>query len=118
MRIFCYDSTDDLADLNKAIKLINDYYAYEFDQEDGDGLTIEDDLSNVGLMNTTAEDDNGDSVDLQAIVDLINCTLDYYVGFELVRHDQYSDLTELIDKVLTHLNFEDLAATCEDYMDQ
>ena len=107
----------------KAIDLINEYYYYEFYGQYGDDLdayapyegneiTPEDDLSDIGLMFTTGPDQE----ELQTSVDLINCKMNYYVDGKLVHTDDYANLEDLITKQLKHIDWDDMYNTCMKYI--
>ena len=80
-------STDIMADtdlsdeelLQTALDLINEYDREEFggDNEERSSYTVDDDLSDIGLMYTTDGGDN--EVELQVSADLINNSIKYYV---------------------------------------
>lgn len=79
-------------ELQQAIDFLNAYGESEFEHICIDENT---DLSDVGLMYTTAGD-NGEH-EVQASADLKNCTLKYYVDGNLEGQDDFGSLSEMID---------------------
>lgn len=112
------DISSDNSELQYAIDLINEYIWREYG-EDEEELTINDDLTDIGLMYT--EDGEENQVPLQVSVNLKDPTMYVYVFDELRHTDKYSSLKELIDTDLENLYFDDLYsyarsfATEEDY---
>lgn len=112
------DISSDNSELQHAIDLINEYIWSEYG-EDEEELTINDDLTDIGLMYTEDGDEN--QVPLQVSVNLKDPTMYVYVFDELRHTDKYSSLKELIDTDLENLYFDDLYsyarsfATEEDY---
>ncbi len=100
--------------LEYAIELINQYLIKEFDQ----GISDNDDLSDIGLMYTTAGDEN--EVELQVSANLNNCTINYYVNGELRHSDKYDDLQDMIDSELEYWDdggvFDALYGECLNYV--
>lgn len=107
-------STDDK--LQEAIKLINDYLRYEFNDqyfgnyddpdEFDDEVKPTDDLSDIGLLYTTYGGDN--EVDMQVSADLINPSIKYYINDNLRDTVKYNSLDDLIANELTNLNWDDM----------
>lgn len=110
-------------DLEYAIDLINQYLISEFDH----GISDDDDLSDIGLMYTTAGD--YDEVELQVSANLNNYTINYYVNGDLRHTDQFEDLQDMIESELENWEggfgvFDGFYGACldyvtdEDYLDQ
>jgi len=109
-------------DLQRAIDCINEYNYYEFydqyspswkDEHDYDGnvLTKDDNLSEVGLMFTT----NGEDTELQVSVNLLDPKMLYYVDGQLIHTEKYGSLAELIDNQLKNLDWNDMYNDCIEY---
>ena len=98
----------------KALDLINEYSANEFDSV---GVSTSDDLSDIGLMFSTWEDEdnNYEEYNLQVSVDLIDLNMNYYIFDELAHQDHYSSIEDLIESELEYLDFDALYSACIDY---
>ena len=105
--------TVDDPELQEVIDLINDYGEEEFDHII---VTEGNDLSDIGLMYTTAENDMYEW-DVQASVDLLNRKILYYVNGELKGEDTYPSLAAMIDDSWAWLDFDNLYSNCCDYID-
>ena len=92
---------DDYELLARAVELIDEYAASEYEDEDGIDVASAD-LSDIGLMFTTTDDYD----ELQVSVDLINHNMNYYVNGELIHQDHYNSLEALIDDELSNLDFD------------
>lgn len=98
--------------LQEAINAINDYCYKEFDHI---GVEEGDDLSDIGVMYSTAGDD--DDHEVQVTLDLVNFKVKYYVDQEFVGEDDYGSLQNMLDQVLKYLDFDNLYGDCCDYID-
>jgi len=103
----------DDSELQEVIDLINDYGEDEFDHII---VTEDSNLSDIGLMYTTAENDEYEW-DVQASVDLLNHKILYYVNDELKGEDTYPSLAAMIDESRVWLDFGNLYSNCCDYID-
>lgn len=94
-------------DLDYAKKLIAEYYIEEFNESENDIEFI--DLTAVGLAYTTWQiEPNGEELDVESIVDLVECKMYQYINSEEVRVEEFKNLKELINEKLINLNFDDL----------
>ena len=107
------------SDLQEAIDLLNQYSWREFDTDYE--ITTKDDLSNIGIMYTTADETDDNYKQLQVTVDLINPAIRYYVtdyeGKEqLVGEEKFNNLRDLIDNELSmEYGFQEYYEQCIDY---
>lgn len=103
-------------ELQEAIDLINDYTLSEFEHI---GIIEGDDLSRIGLMYTTDENDSADEpdymVELQVEADLINKTINYFVNHDLRHQDKFNSYAEM-NEALEYLNFDYMYGECLDYV--
>lgn len=115
MKRYIRSSSEDK--LQEALQLINDYCNGEYlapDDEELYDVGKDADLSDIGIMYTTAGDSNEVSLEISA--DLENCTMDYYVNGELRHTDKFKDLQDFIDRALSSLDFDSLYSTALDYV--
>lgn len=89
-----------------AKQLINLYCNDEF-EADADFSN----LSKVGVAYTTTEDG---SHTVEAIVNLVDFTLETYVDDKLFKEETYADLKDMIDNCLHSLSFDDLVYLSDD----
>ena len=107
------------SDLQEAINLLNQYSWREFDTDYE--ITTNDDLSNIGIMYTTADETDDNYKQLQVTVDLINSSIKYYVtdyeGKEhLVGEEKFNNLRDLIDNELSmEYGFQEYYEQCIGY---
>ena len=119
MKKYIKSTESDNSDLQEAIDLLNQYSWREFDTDDE--ITTEDDLSNIGIMYTTADETDDNYKQLQVTVDLINPAIRYYVtdyeGKEqLVGEEKFNNLRDLIDNELSmEYGFQDYYEQCIGY---
>ena len=103
-------------ELQEAIDLINDYTLSEFEHI---GITEGDDLSRIGLMYTTDENDSADEpdymIELQVEADLINKTINYFVNGDLRHQDKFNSYAEM-NEALENLNFDYMYGECLSYV--
>lgn len=115
MKRYIRSSSEDK--LQEALQLINDYCNGEYlapDDEELYDVGKDADLSDIGIMYTTAGDSNEVSLEISA--DLENCTMDYYINGELRHTDKFKDLQDFIDRALSSLDFDSLYSTALDYV--
>lgn len=115
MKRYIRSSSEDK--LQEALQLINDYCNGEYlapDDEELYDVGKDADLSDIGIMYTTAGDSN--EVSLKISADLENCTMDYYINGELRHTDKFKDLQDFIDRALSSLDFDSLYSTALDYV--
>lgn len=115
MKRYIRSSSEDK--LQEALQLINDYCNEEYLAPDDDELYDvgkDADLSDIGVMYTTAGDSNEVSLEISA--DLENYTMNYYVNGELRHTDKFKDLQDFIDRALSSLDFDSLYSTALDYV--
>ena len=103
-------------ELQEAIDLINDYTLDEFGHIE---ITEGFDLSRIGLMYTTDENDSADEpdymIELQVEADLINKAINYFVNNDLRHQDKFSSYAEM-NEVLEGLYFDDMYGECLGYI--
>lgn len=115
MKRYVRSSSEDK--LQEALQLINDYCNEEYLAPDDDELydvSKDADLSDIGVMYTTAGDSNEVSLEISA--DLENFTMNYYVNGELRHTDKFKDLQDFINRALSSLDFDSLYSTALDYV--
>lgn len=115
MKRYIRSSSEDK--LQEALQLINDYCNEEYlapDDEELYDVGKDADLSDIGIMYTTAGDSNEVSLEISA--DLENYTMNYYVNGELRHTDKFKDLQDFIDRALSSLDFDSLYSTALDYV--
>ena len=88
--------------LNEAKALINRYIAKEFEKENED--TFED-LRKIAIGFTTITDDE---IPTQIYANLVDNSIERYLGQHLIEKRRYSSLRELIDYELSDLSFDNL----------
>ena len=88
--------------LNEAKALINRYIAKEFGKENED--TFED-LRKIAIGFTTITDDE---IPTQIYANLVDNSIERYLGQHLIEKRRYSSLRELIDYELSDLSFDNL----------
>lgn len=115
MKRYIRSSSEDK--FQEALQLINDYCNEEYlapDDEELYDVGKDADLSDIGIMYTTAGDSNEVSLEISA--DLENYTMNYYVNGELRHTDKFKDLQDFIDRALSSLDFDSLYSTALDYV--
>ncbi len=119
MKKYIKSTESDNSDLQEAIDLLNQYSWREFNTDYE--ITTKDDLSNIGIMYTTADETDDNYKQLQVTVDLINPAIRYYVtdyeGKEqLVGEEKFNNLRDLIDNELSmEYGFQDYYEQCIGY---
>ena len=119
MKKYIKSTESDNSDLQEAIDLLNQYSWREFNTDYE--ITTKDDLSNIGIMYTTADETDDNYKQLQVTVDLINPAIRYYVtdyeGKEqLVGEEKVNNLRDLIDNELSmEYGFQDYYEQCIGY---
>lgn len=119
MKKYIKSTESDNSDLQEAIDLLNQYSWREFDTDYE--ITTKDDLSNIGIMYTTADETDDNYKQLQVTVDLINPAIRYYVtdyeGKEqLVGEEKFNNLRDLIDNELSmEYGFQEYYEQCIGY---
>ena len=102
------------AELQEAIDLINQYLWREIDEDKE--ITLSSNLSDIGIMFTTAEETDDFYKELQVSVDLLNPSIKYYVDDTLVGTETFKDLRDLIDNELSEeYSFDDYYNACMEY---
>ena len=69
------------------------------------------DPSFISVVYTTVDDDNGEEVELQVIVDLIKHRIVQFVDLKINWERKYDSLKDLVDYELQRLLFDDLICT-------
>ena len=119
MKKYIKSTESDNSDLQEAIDLLNQYSWREFNTDYE--ITTKDDLSNIGIIYTTADETDDNYKQLQVTVDLINPAIRYYVtdyeGKEqLVGEEKVNNLRDLIDNELSmEYGFQDYYEQCIGY---
>ena len=110
----CATSSED--ELQTAIDYINQYRWREFGDDEPE-LTKADDLSKIGIMFTTAEEeDDGAYKELQVDVDLLNPSIKYYVDYTLVGEEKFQNLSDMIKNELSQeYGFQEYYEACMGY---
>lgn len=98
--------------LKHAKALIDEFIHEEYDSELGADY---EDLHSVGLAYTTSENEEHD---LQINADLVDCTLDIYINSSLAHRERFNDLSDMIERCLSNLEFGDLVAKAEEQVER
>ena len=98
--------------LKHAKALIDEFIHEEYDSELGADY---EDLHSVGLAYTTSENEEHD---LQINADLVDCTLDIYINSSLAHRERFNDLSDMIERCLSDLEFGDLVAKAEEQVER
>ncbi len=96
--------------LDKAKLLINDFCEAEY--RDGADFF---DLHNIGLAYTTLTDDE---LPIQVTADLVDYKITYEFDGEVYNTEQYDSIEDMIENVLTGLDFNDLVSVPDDIIEK
>lgn len=96
--------------LREAKRLISDFCRREYASE-----ADFDDLHRVWLAFTTTKDGKHQ---LQVGTDLVDFSIHYLVDGELVYRDTYANLSDMIDAVLSTLDFDGLISICTNHVSE
>ena len=102
--------TSDDPEIQHVLDVINEYLMDEF------GIVVEDseDLTDIGLMYTTAGDDN--EYELQVSANILEPSVSYYIDGELVDKDDFFD-AEALAEYLSAMNFDSYYSACVQHID-
>ena len=98
--------------LSQAKSIIDDYCREEFQRDEGADYS---NLSEIGVAYTTTEDDQHE---IQANVNLVDFRIDTIVDGEVIRTEQYDNLTDMIERGLKNLSFDDLVYLSAEELDR
>ena len=99
--------------LQTAIDLINEYNESEYGS---DPYTLNDDISDLGILYTDDGEDGDHSVEVS--VDLTKFTINYYYDGQLTKCEQYDSLEDLIDTSLSELDWDWIYSDSLDYAEE